>query len=106
MEAVPASARTHRTHPTATAKQRIILRSNKAVEVVMTNRRFANDFRDAPPSFPGGWSLDGRSGAKYEIDRADHAQPGPNKIEFDRLAHVEDGKRRKYRQCDDLLHDL
>src|ERR1700744_310495 len=43
---------------------------------------------------------------EYKINRAHHAQGGPQVVEAQRLAHEEYGERQKYAQRDDLLQDL
>ena len=43
---------------------------------------------------------------KHKIYCADHAEHGPQVVEFERLVHVEYRKQHKNRQCDDLLNDF
>src|SRR5262245_10336806 len=44
--------------------------------------------------------------AKYEIHRAHDAERGPQVVEFQRLAQVEDGEGNEYREGDDFLQNL
>jgi hypothetical protein len=46
------------------------------------------------------------SPAKHEINGTQQAQPGPQKVQFDRLLHVKDRERDEHAERDRFLQDL
>ena len=47
-----------------------------------------------------------QAAAKNKVDRAHHAEGGPQKVEFQRLLHVKNGETGKYDHGDDFLDNL
>src|SRR5690349_14422521 len=55
---------------------------------------------------PGSRNASRLLGPEDEIHRAEHAQPGPDVVEFQRLLHVVHRERHEHRQGNDFLQDL
>jgi hypothetical protein len=59
-----------------------------------------------PSARPGGARPHAGGLPEHEVDRAQQTQPGPEKVESQRLLHVEDGERDEHDQRDRFLQDF